>query len=76
MAGKGSRQRPTDTKRFEDNWDRIFGGSQEDRKGSQEERTVQVAQGLAPEPGMSTASLEPYQGQRNAHAEGSEAPNE
>lgn len=65
MAGKGSRQRPTDTKRFEDNWDRIFGAKQ-----------VQVAQGLAPEPGMSTASLEPYQGQRNAHAEGSEAPNE
>ena len=69
MAGKGSRQRPTDTKRFEDNWDRIFGKSRGDQK-------VQVAQGLTPEPGMSTASLEGYQGQRNAHAEGSEAPNE
>ena len=69
MAGKGSRQRPTDTKRFEDNWDRIFGKSQRDR-------TVQVAQGLSNEPGMATASLEGYQGQPNAHSEGAEAPNE
>ena len=68
MAGKGSRQRPTDTKRFEDNWERIFGKSGD--------RKVQAAQGLTPEPGMSTASLEGYRGQPNAHAEGSEAPNE
>jgi len=24
-GGKGSKQRPTDHKKFEDNWDRIFG---------------------------------------------------
>lgn len=76
MAGKGSRQRPTDTTKYESNWDRIFGA-----------KKVQVAQGLAqqeqvaqrpltPEPGMSTSSLEDYRGQPNAHAEGSEAPNE
>lgn len=65
MAGKGSRQRPTDTTKYESNWDRIFGA-----------KKVQVAQGLTPEPGMSTSSLEDYRGQPNAHAEGSEAPNE
>ncbi len=25
MAGKGSRQRPTDMKKYADNWDAIFG---------------------------------------------------
>lgn len=25
MAGKGSRQRPTDMKKYSDNWDAIFG---------------------------------------------------
>lgn len=25
MAGKGSKQRPTDRKKYSDNWDRIFG---------------------------------------------------
>ncbi len=24
-AGKGSKQRPTDKKKFDENWDRIFG---------------------------------------------------
>ena len=26
MSGKGSKQRPTDKKKFEDNYERIFGG--------------------------------------------------
>ena len=25
MNGKGSKQRPTDTKKFNDNWDKIYG---------------------------------------------------
>ena len=28
--GKGSRQRPTDAKRFSENWDRIFNKKQQD----------------------------------------------
>lgn len=28
-GGKGSKQRPTDQKKYEDNWDRIFGKKEE-----------------------------------------------
>jgi hypothetical protein len=28
-GGKGSKQRPTDKKKYEDNWDRIFGKKEE-----------------------------------------------
>ena len=69
MAGKGSRQRPTNKAVFDDNWERIFGGAKEKDKG--------VSIDSAAELGMGTASLEPvYRGQRNAAAEGAEVPNE
>jgi hypothetical protein len=32
MAGKGSKQRPTDAKKFAENYERIFGG---DRKNTE-----------------------------------------
>lgn len=69
MAGKGSRQRPTNKAVFDDNWERIFGGAKEQDQG--------VSIDPAAELGMGTASLEGvYRGQRNAAAEGSEAPHE
>lgn len=61
MAGKGSRQRPTDTEKYGENWERIFRGT----KGTHE---VQVSP-LAHEPGMATECLE-YRGAPNAHVEG------
>jgi hypothetical protein len=30
MSGKGSKQRPTDKKKFDDNYDRIFGNKKKD----------------------------------------------
>lgn len=69
MAGKGSRQRPTNTAAFESNWERIFGGAKEQDQG--------LSVDPAAELGMGTASLEGvYRGQPNAAAEGAEAPNE
>ena len=65
MAGKGSRQRPTDTAKFSSGYDRIFGN-----------KSVQTDSTLEHEPGMGTASLEPYKGAANKHIEGGEAPNE
>lgn len=32
MAGKGSKQRPTDKKKFEENWEKIFGKPQKEPK--------------------------------------------
>ena len=32
MNGKGSRQRPTDTKKYNDNWDKIFKPKEKDSK--------------------------------------------
>ena len=32
MAGKGSKQRPTDKKKFEANFDRIFGEKKDERE--------------------------------------------
>ena len=32
-GGKGSAQRPTDTKKFNDNWDRIFNKAPEKKEG-------------------------------------------
>jgi hypothetical protein len=66
MAGKGSRQRPTDTTKYQSNWERIFSGSKGSEKLSDTSGTVMV-----PEPGMSTACLE-YRGGPNAHIEGAE----
>lgn len=31
-GGKGSKQRPTDKKKFDDNFDRIFGKKKEEKK--------------------------------------------
>ena len=31
--GKGSKRRPTDSKKFDDNWDRIFKRKKDDRSG-------------------------------------------
>lgn len=31
-GGKGSKQRPTDTQKYQDNWDRIFGNKKEKSK--------------------------------------------
>jgi len=31
-GGKGSKPRPVDKKKFDDNWDRIFGKKKEDEK--------------------------------------------
>ena len=31
-GGKGSKQRPTDRKKYNDNWDAIFGKNKEDKK--------------------------------------------
>ena len=33
-GGKGSAQRPTDTKKFNDNWDRIFNKAPEKKEGA------------------------------------------
>ena len=69
MAGKGSRQRPTNKEAFESNWERIFGGAKEQDKG--------VSIDPAAEIGMGTSSLEGvYRGQPNAAAEGAEVPHE
>ena len=38
MAGKGSRQRPTDRKKFEDNWERIFGKASKETGSRESER--------------------------------------
>lgn len=38
MSGKGSKQRPTDHKKFSDNYDRIFG--KKDKKEKTDERTM------------------------------------
>ena len=68
MAGKGSRQRPTDTAKFSSGYDRIFGN-----------KSVQTDVTLEHEPGMSTSCLdcpEPYKGTANKHIEGDEATNE
>lgn len=84
MAGKGSRQRPTDTAKFSSGYDRIFGS-----------KPVQTDVTLGHEPGMSTGCLDcpelvqlelsrsatvangtSYKGAANKHIEGDEAPNE
>ena len=65
MAGKGSRQRPTDSAKFSSEYDRIFGS-----------KPVQTNSTISNEPGMGTASLEPYKGAANKHIEGGEATNE
>ena len=31
-GGKGSKQRPVDKKKFDDNWDRIFGKKKDEEK--------------------------------------------
>lgn len=31
MAGKGSRPRPVDKKKFDENWDRIFGKKKDEK---------------------------------------------
>lgn len=31
-GGKGDKPRPTDKKKFDDNWDRIFGNKQREKK--------------------------------------------
>jgi len=31
-GGKGSKQRPTDKKKFDDNWERIFGKKKDEEK--------------------------------------------
>jgi len=31
-GGKGSKQRPTDNKKYRDNWDQIFGKKKEEEK--------------------------------------------
>jgi len=31
-GGKGSKQRPTDRKKYNDNWDALFGKKKEDKK--------------------------------------------
>jgi hypothetical protein len=33
-GGKGSKQRPTDHKKFEDNWDRIFGNKKKEKQSA------------------------------------------
>jgi hypothetical protein len=79
MAGKGSRQRPTDTAKFSSGYDRIFGN-----------KPVQTDVTLEHEPGMSTSCLDcpelaqsvkvangtNYKGASNKHIEGDEATNE
>lgn len=47
MAGKGSRQRPTDTSKYHANWDRLFGSK--DRANTAP---------LSHEPGMSTSCID------------------
>ena len=89
MAGKGSRQRPTDTAKFSSEYDRIFGS-----------KPVQTDVTIGHEPGMSTSCLDcpelaqselvqlelsrsatvangtSYKGAANKHIEGDEATNE
>lgn len=42
MAGKGSRQRPTDRSKFESNWDKIFGS----KNGESKEEGLRESYGL------------------------------
>lgn len=39
-GGKGSTTRPTDKKKYEDNWDAIFGKKKEDKKMLKEEELL------------------------------------
>ena len=39
-GGKGSATRPTDKKKYEDNWDAIFGKKKEDKKMLEEEELL------------------------------------
>ena len=38
MAGKGSKQRPTDKNKFDDNWERIFGTKSKEERSREPER--------------------------------------
>jgi len=46
MAGKGSKQRPTDMKKYSDNWDRIFGQKQQNQPNipTEEEKKIHKEQ--------------------------------
>ena len=38
MAGKGSKQRPTNKTKFDDNWERIFGTQSKEERSRESER--------------------------------------
>lgn len=54
MAGKGSKQRPiTDRKKFDENWDRIFGKKQQNQPNipTEEEKRIKKEQAQDPRNG-------------------------
>ena len=42
MAGKGSKQRPTDKNKFDDNWERIFGTKSKEERSREPERKQHI----------------------------------
>ena len=42
MAGKGSKQRPTDKNKFDNNWERIFGTKSKEERPREPERKQHI----------------------------------
>ena len=42
VAGKGSKQRPTDKNKFDDNWERIFGKKSKETRPREPERKQHI----------------------------------